>query len=69
VFSGIGSQWTGMGTSLMKLPIFNESILKSHSNLKDFGIDLVKIITSTDPNILNNTVNSLVGIAAIQVNI
>jgi len=69
VFSGIGSQWTGMGTSLMKLPIFNESILKSHSILKEFGIDLVKIITSADPNILNNTVNSLVGIAAMQVNI
>jgi len=68
VFSGICSQWTGMGTSLMKLPIFYESILKSHSILKEFGIDLVKIITSTDPNILNNTVNSFVGIAAMQVN-
>ncbi|CAI6352158.1 unnamed protein product [Macrosiphum euphorbiae] len=67
VFSGMGSQWTGMGTSLMKLPIFNESILKSHSILKEFGIDLVKIITSTDANILNNTVNSFVGIAAMQI--
>lgn len=69
VFSGMGSQWTGMGASLMKLPIFNESILKSHNVLKDFGIDLVKIITSSDPNILNNTVHSFVGIAAMQVNI
>lgn len=69
VFSGLGSQWTGMGTSLMKLPIFNESILKSHTILKEFGIDLIKIITNTDPNILNNTVNSFVGITAIQVNI
>jgi len=67
VFSGMGSQWTGMGTSLMKLPIFNKSILKSHSILKEFGIDLVKIITSSDSNILNNTVNSFVGIAAMQV--
>ncbi|XP_060866838.1 fatty acid synthase-like [Metopolophium dirhodum] len=67
VFSGMGSQWTGMGTSLMQLPIFNESILKSHSILKEFGIDLVKIITSTDANILNNTVNSFVGIAAMQI--
>jgi len=69
VFSGMGSQWTGMGTSLMKLPIFNESILKNHNILKEFGIDLVKIITSTDANILNNTVNTFVGIAAMQVNI
>jgi len=65
----MGSQWTGMGTSLMKLPIFNESISKSHNILKEFRIDLVKIITSTDPNILNNIVNSFVGIAAMQVNI
>lgn len=65
----MGSQWTGMGKSLMNLPIFNESILKNYSVLKEFGIDLVKIITSTDPDILNNTINSFVGIAAMQVNI
>lgn len=57
-----------MGTSLMKLPIFNESILRSHTILKDFGIDLIKIITNTDPYILN-VVDSFVGITAIQVNI
>lgn len=65
----MGSQWTGMGTSLMKLPIFNESIQKSHNILKPFGIDLIKIITDTNPNTLNNTVYSFVGIAALQVNI
>lgn len=65
----MGSQWTGMGTSLMKLPIFNDSILKSHEILKVLGIDLIYIITNTDSNILNNTVNSLVGVVAIQVNI
>lgn len=65
----MGSQWTGMGTSLMKLPIFNESIQKSNSILKEFGIDLIKIITNSDHQILNNTVNSFVGITAIEVNI
>lgn len=65
----MGSQWTGMGRSLMKLPIFNESILKSHRILKGLGIDLTYIITNTDPNVLNNTINSFVGVAAMQVNI
>jgi len=69
VFSGIGSQWTGMATPLMKLPVFNESILKSHNVLKQFGIDLIKIITDTDLNVLSNTVNYFVGITAMQVNI
>lgn len=53
----------------MKLPIFNESILKSHTILKELGVDLTYIITNTDPNILKNTVNCFVGVAAMQVNI
>jgi fatty acid synthase len=65
----MGSQWTRMGTSLIQLPIFNESILKSHEILKALGIDLIYIITNTNSNILNNTVNSFVGVVAIQVNI
>lgn len=69
VFSGMGSQWTEMGTSLMTLPIFNESITKSHNILKQFKIDLIKIITDTDSKILNNIVHSFVAIAAMQVNI
>jgi len=69
VFSGIGSQWIGMATSLMKLPIFSESILRSHNVLKQFGVDLIKIVTDTDTNILNNIVNIFVGITAMQVNI
>lgn len=69
VFSGMGAQWTGMGASLLKLPIFNKSISKSHTILKELGVDLIKIITDTNPNVLNNTVNALMGITAIQVNI
>lgn len=65
----MGSQWTGMGKSLMKLSIFNESILKSHNVLKQFKIDLVKIITDSDSKKLNNPVNCFVGIVAMQVNI
>lgn len=65
----MGSQWTGMGTSLMKLPIFKKSIQKSNSISKEFGVDLIKIITNSDHQILNNTVNSFVGITAIEVNI
>lgn len=52
----------------MRLPIFNESIKKSHNILKPFGIDLVNIISDTNPNTLNNTINDFVAIIAIQVN-
>lgn len=56
-----------MGSTLMKLPIFKESIQKNHNVLKKFDIDLIQIITDTDPSTINNTVNSLVGITAMQV--
>lgn len=65
----MGSQWTGIGVSLMKLPIFNESIKKSHNILKQFGIDLLNILSDSNTNILSNKINVVVGTMAIQVNI
>ncbi|XP_065221125.1 fatty acid synthase-like isoform X2 [Planococcus citri] len=67
VFSGMGSQWVGMGKSLMKIPILAESIRKSHQFLESKGLDLIKIITDDDPKIYDNILNSFVGIAAIQI--
>ncbi|KAL7049985.1 hypothetical protein ACKWTF_003930 [Chironomus riparius] len=67
VFSGMGSQWTGMGADLMKIPIFENSIRKCHDILAKKGIDLIKIITSDDPTIFNNIMHSFIGISAIQI--
>lgn len=67
MFTGMGSQWTGMATSLLKIDIFRESIKKSHEILKPFGLDLMSIITKDDKTIFENIVNSFVGIAAVQV--
>lgn len=67
VFSGMGSQWTGMGTQLMQLPIFASSIQKCHKTLEPKGIDLIDIITNPNEK-FENILNSFVGIAAIQVN-
>lgn len=67
IFSGIGSQWNEMGSSMMVLPLFKESIDKSHLILKPYGIDLLRIITDPDIRIFENVINSVVGIAAIQI--
>ncbi|KAJ6625428.1 Fatty acid synthase [Pseudolycoriella hygida] len=67
VFSGMGSQWVEMGTSLLELPLFRASIQRSHEALKPYNLDLIQIITSQDPKIFENILNSFVGIAAIQV--
>ncbi|KRT78126.1 hypothetical protein AMK59_7992, partial [Oryctes borbonicus] len=67
IYSGMGSQWAGMGVELMKLPIFAESIMKSHKTLLPKGIDLLNIITTNDPRIFDSILHSFVGIAAIQI--
>lgn len=56
-----------MGKSLMRLPMFAESINKSHQILKSKGVDLIRIVTGNDPKTFDNILNSFVGIAAIQV--
>ncbi|CAG9806916.1 unnamed protein product [Chironomus riparius] len=66
VFSGMGSQWPGMGADLMKIPIFESSIKRCHDILAKKGVDLIKIITSDDPTIFDNILHSFVGISAVQ---
>ncbi|KAL7037047.1 hypothetical protein ACKWTF_009050 [Chironomus riparius] len=67
VYSGMGSQWCTMGADLMKIPMFAESIEKSHKILAAKGLDVKDIITSSDPDMFENILHSFVGIAAIQI--
>ena len=67
VFSGMGTQWPGMGEKLMQIPTFRESISKTAEILKEFEVDLVKIIMESDSNTYNSTINSFVGLASIQI--
>ncbi|XP_055698842.1 fatty acid synthase [Phlebotomus papatasi] len=67
VFSGMGSQWCEMGTSLMNMPMFRKSIERCHEILKPKKLDLIGILTSTDPTTYDNILHSFVGIAAIQI--
>lgn len=67
VFSGMGSQWVEMGTTLMKIPKFKESIDFCQNIMKPYGLDVIKILTSQDPTTYDNIVHSFVGIAAIQI--
>ncbi|PSN32561.1 hypothetical protein C0J52_22028 [Blattella germanica] len=66
VFTGMGSQWPGMGKSLMKIPIFSAAIEKCQTALRPHGIDVINIITSSDPTIFDNILHCFVGIAACQ---
>jgi len=65
----MGSQWTGMGHDLLKLPVCAATIEKCHVILKDKGLDLKHIITTDDASVYDTILHSFVGIAAIQVGI
>jgi len=67
IFTGMGSQWPGMGKSLLKLSIFAAAIEKCHRVLEPHGVDLISVITSDNPKIIDNILNCFVGIAACQV--
>ncbi|XP_031629091.1 fatty acid synthase-like [Contarinia nasturtii] len=67
IFTGMGSQWTGMATSMMQIDLYRETIYECHEILKPYGLDLISIVTSSDDTTFDNIINSFVGIAAIQI--
>ncbi|KAL8163353.1 UNVERIFIED_CONTAM: hypothetical protein K2H54_018774 [Gekko kuhli] len=66
ICSGMGTQWKGMGLSLMKLDLFHQSILHSDEALKGTGLKVSDLLLFADENTFNETVNAFVGLAAIQ---
>ncbi|KAG8225765.1 hypothetical protein J437_LFUL005724, partial [Ladona fulva] len=67
VFSGMGSQWAGMGKDLLRLPAFASAIATCDSVLKPRGLNIYRIISDEDPGIYEDILNSFVGIAAVQI--
>ncbi|XP_057319878.1 fatty acid synthase-like [Microplitis mediator] len=67
VFSGIGSQWPGMGTALLRFPIFAQAVKKCDAVLKPRGVDIYDILTNPNKSTFDNILNSFVGIAAVQI--
>jgi fatty acid synthase len=67
VFTGAGCQWSTMGKCFLQIPIIRNAIEKCHKWLSSKGINLLEIITSSDPATFDSIVNSFVGIGAIQI--
>ncbi|CAK1541490.1 unnamed protein product [Leptosia nina] len=67
VYSGMGSQWAGMGTQLMRIPVFAAAIERCRQALGPKGLDIVHIITTPDKTIMDNILHCFVGIAAVQI--
>ncbi|XP_070380766.1 fatty acid synthase-like [Dermacentor albipictus] len=68
VFTGMGCQWNGMARQMMQFDVFARSIHASHDLLaKNFGLDLIDLVTSIEPRGPETVANVLVSIVAIQV--
>lgn len=67
VYAGVGSQWPGMGTDLLNIPIFAQTIQKCHDILLHKGLNLKQIITSTEKTTFDSVLHSYVGIAAMEI--
>lgn len=67
ICSGMGTQWAGMGRSLMQLPDFRASILRSDSALKDTGLVVSQMLMEATDNTFEDTVHAFVALAAIQI--
>ncbi|KAM4525063.1 fatty acid synthase isoform 2-T2 [Odontesthes bonariensis] len=67
ICSGMGTQWAGMGRSLMQLPEFRESILRSDAFLRNTGLVVSRLLMEADDATFEDTVHAFVGLAAIQI--
>ncbi|XP_035740323.1 fatty acid synthase-like isoform X2 [Vespa mandarinia] len=67
VFSGMGSHCSGIGQSLMRFPIFAKAIEKCDAILKQYKLNIYKILTEKDNSMFDNILHSIVGIAAVQI--
>ncbi|XP_063541568.1 fatty acid synthase-like [Cydia strobilella] len=67
VYSGMGSQWVGMGAQLMRIPVFAAAIERCRKVLEPKGVDIIRILTSPEEDIYDNILHSFVGIAAVQI--
>ncbi|GFS17754.1 fatty acid synthase-like [Elysia marginata] len=66
VYSGMGSQWVGMGRSLMALDIFRDAIHECSDALKPFGIDLLNLIMNGTQDSLKTIIAPFICIVAVQ---
>lgn len=65
--TGMGTQWRGMGLSLMRLDSFRESILRSDEAVKPLGVKVSDLLLSTDERTFDDIVHAFVSLTAIQV--
>ncbi|XP_077489970.1 fatty acid synthase-like [Amblyomma americanum] len=66
VFTGMGCQWKAMARQMMQFDVFARSICKTQELLRQFGIDLIELVTK-DNEASKSIAATLASITALQV--
>lgn len=67
ICSGMGTQWHGMGRSLMRLDRFRASILRSDQTLAPFGVKVSDLLLNPEEGVFDDIVYAFVSLTAIQI--
>ncbi|XP_042639485.1 fatty acid synthase [Orycteropus afer afer] len=67
ICSGMGTQWCGMGQSLMRLDSFRESILRSDEAIKPYGLKVLDLLLRADESTFDDITQAFVSLTAIQI--
>ncbi|XP_077490481.1 fatty acid synthase-like isoform X4 [Amblyomma americanum] len=65
-FTGLGCQWSAMAQQMMQFDLFARAIQRCHDVVQEFGIDLIKLVTSEEAG-SQTMATTFVCIGAIQV--
>lgn len=67
IYSGMGTQWMGMGRALMQIEQFRNSIFCCVAALKPYGFNVYEVLMNASETTFQSPLNSAVCVIAIQV--
>ncbi|XP_078491747.1 fatty acid synthase-like isoform X2 [Ciona intestinalis] len=67
ICSGMGSQWKGMGISLLKIPVFSQTIDACTEALKGYNFNVKEFLLNTDSPVYEYIHTTMAAITAIQI--
>lgn len=67
VYSGMGTQWLGMGRDLMKIEAFRSTVTRCSEALKPLGFNVYDVLMNANEKTFDGPLNTAVCLITIQV--
>ncbi|XP_072392068.1 fatty acid synthase-like [Diabrotica undecimpunctata] len=69
IYSGLGTQWAGMGRDLLEYPVFRSTFTRCARAVEPYGLDLMDLILKGSETSVKDIVFVFTAIAAIQISL